>query len=100
MKSAYRMQCWIGIIGEKLHDSVFNLSFVIVSSGMHYLQSSLMMMRGGNIPILQCIKYCIVTEDYCPERTNDILLPFVIYIILKFYTDLIKKRMQFPVNFL
>ena len=43
MKSAYRMQCWIGNIGEKLHDSVFNLSFVIVSSGMH-LQSSLMMM--------------------------------------------------------
>ena len=34
------MQCWIGNIGEKLHDSVFNLSFVIVSSGMH-LQSSL-----------------------------------------------------------
>ena len=43
MKPACRMPCWTGTTGEKLHDSIFNFSFVIVSSGMH-LQSSLMMM--------------------------------------------------------
>ena len=43
MKPACRIQCWTGTTGEKLHDSIFNFSFVTVSSGMH-LQSSLMMM--------------------------------------------------------
>ena len=43
MKPACRMPCWTGTTGEKLHDSIFNFSFVTVSSGMH-LQSSLMMM--------------------------------------------------------
>ena len=49
--------CWIGNIGEKLHDSVFNLSFVIVSSGMH-LQSNLMMM------MLLCICVSIYPRSY------------------------------------
>ena len=37
------MLCWIAIIGERLHDSDFILSLIILNSDMH-LQSRLMMM--------------------------------------------------------
>jgi hypothetical protein len=54
------MPCWIGIIGKRLHDSIFNLNFVIVSSGMHLQPSLMMMMMSLLITTKMYIEYSAV----------------------------------------